>query len=179
MKMATYNDVTIQDADTNYTAGNRVNGGTAIAMFCTSMSYSSNTHFIAPQVPGKDPSSTTHSSLLPKGEQVGFESPTIKVAGVIDLNRYDTTSGAAPTNTISVYLLQQLLKCGHKLTVSDVFDSATSTPIYRISSLSGTFPSETLTTLSCAVTSLSIDTNPSDSKEGHLIHYTLGLSEVQ
>lgn len=161
--MVTYSDTTLQDIN------NEVNGGTAVELNCTSIKYVWKTFTVVPQTPGKEPSATTQSGMLPTGSYLGFDAPMITVSGVVDL----TDSGS---NRITLKLLQQFAKSGNILTLTDKYDS--SVPTYRISGLTGTFPSETITTIRCMVDNFSVDTSTGDDREGRVLKYNLVLKEV-
>jgi len=161
--MVTYSDTTLTDSE------GQVNSGNAVYLNCTGIQYSMNTYLSAPQFPAKS-IDKTHSQLLAPAQYLGFENPRIEVRGVIDLK-------SSSSNVITLKLLQQFAKSGNDLILTDYYDLDTST--FRISSLSGTFPNETITTIKCQVESFSVETNPRDSKEGHILRYTLILREVQ
>lgn len=177
IKIPTYTDTTL--TDTHTPSADAINTGTAVSLNCTGVEYNFGVFTQVPPLPGKSPTAFTHSQLLAQGDYIGFDNPIITITGIIDLKKYDTTTGAPPSNIINLKLLQQFAKCGRTLTLTDEYDSSTTTPIYRISTLSGTFPSETVTTVSCQVISFNLRTNPERQSEGHLMFYTLNLKEVQ
>lgn len=172
--MVTHRDITLTDVDS---ATSKVNSGVAISMQANDISYDVGTFLQVPQIPGKDPAQSSNT-LLAYGDSIGFANPTINISGIINLEDYDSTSGAAPTNVISVKFLQQIYKSGHIFKITDIYDDNTTTDIYRISGLTGTFPSETLTTLNVMCTGLSINSNL-ETLEGAKIIYQIQFTEVR
>lgn len=168
----TYNDVTFEDDD------DQINSGTAISMQCTRVSMDFSTALQVEFRPGLSVTTETHDNLLGRGDFVGFENPSVVFEGVIDLTTYDASTGAAPASRINLVFLQQMVKSGSIFTVNDKFDSGPSTAIYRTCGLLGTLPNETVDNYKVMITGLRIETNPSDSKEGHIIKYTLSTRMV-
>lgn len=165
--MVTYSDTTIRDTYSPTTGA--VNSGTAIYLNCTGVTLSQEAFTNAAPTPGKSPLSSTHSQMLHEGDFLGVGVPIITLSGVIDVL-------STASNTVTLKLLQQMLKSGHIFEFVDKYDTVA--PTYRISSLSGTFPSETITYIRCMVTAMTANTSPVDSKEGQILVYTLSLIEV-
>ena len=172
--MVTYTDTTLQDVDTD---SNKVNSGTAIEMNCNNIKYAVGVFTQADPQPGKSIYQDS-DGLISYGDSIGFENPLITLNGTINLGDYSETDGSAPTNIISVKLLQQMYKSGHVFKLTDVYNSDPSTSIHRCHSLTGTFPNETITTINVKVKGMDFEST-TQSNEGVRINYSLKLIEVR
>lgn len=164
IKIVTYSDTTLTDV-----AGD-INSGTAIDMNCVSIKYDMGAAVQIPQYPGKEVETLAHNTLLAKGDFIGFHNPTIAIMGHIEVN-------VNTSNLITLLMLQQMVKSGAEMTLTDKYDTAA--PDYRISGLTGTYPSETITTLNVVAKSLHVETSSKSAQEGRVLNYTLTLQEVQ
>jgi hypothetical protein len=177
--MATHQDTTLTDTDTTNPVNPDSETGlaVAIAMQGTSISYNVGVFLQVGEQPGKD-TNQAFGNLISYGDFLGFKNPQITVQGVIDLGEYDDETGASPSNVMTVKLLQEIYQSGHVFTLSDVYDSSTTTPIYRIHSLAGTFPSNTISTINVMCTGVTIDSN-TQIKEGQKVAYSITFTEVR
>ena len=161
--MVAYSDTILTDTEGD------INSGTAIEMNCIDIQYTMGISVQAPQQPGKSVTVLTHSSLLAVGDFIGFANPIITITGYIEVD-------SDVANTVTMRLLQQMSKSGNKLTLTDKYDTDASD--YRISGLTGIFPNETVTTISCIAKGLQVGTSQMLVKEGRVIKYVLTLQEV-
>lgn len=169
-----HTDISVLDADTAYTAANRLNAGVAIAMNATNITYGLSANIQAPTVVGQDTNATTHNSLLPKGDLVSLEPASVTVEGVIDLDMDQDVE-----NVVTLKFLQQMVKCGHKLTLTDQYCSSTTTPTYRASTLAGIWPNEVVTAMTVMAESISVNSNARETAEGRKLSYSITFKEVQ
>jgi len=174
--MATKPDTTMTDVDTST---NKVNSGTAIEMNCTSLKWVSKEVVQADQVMGQDIENLTHNNTLPRGDSISQGVPTLTLAGVVDLGDKGATA-----NYITVKLLLQMRKSGHKFKLIDIYQSPEEgdedeTTYYRIHTLSGSWPSEVAGPIYCMVAGLTLGTAQKKSDDGQRIDYTLTLKEVR
>ena len=160
----TYSDTTLTDT------ASQINSGTAIEMNCTTIRYDVGAAIQVPQYPGKEVGVLTHNTLLAKGDFIGFHNPVIAIEGYIEV---DSTA----SNLVTLRFLQQMMESGNKMTLSDKYD--TDTPYYRISGLTGTFPNDSVTTITVIAKGLHIETSTQLVKEGRVLKYTLTVQEVQ
>ena len=174
--MVTYGETTLTDTSTtniiNATGGVAV----AISMQGTNIKYTVGVFLQVGEIPGKEIQS--FNTTLSYGDFLGFQNPAIVVTGVMDLKEYDTTTGAGPSNVMTVKLLQEIYQSGHVFTLSDIYDSSTTTPIYRIHGLSGTFPSNTISTIKVMCKGITIESS-TQVTEGQKLTYTMTFSEVR
>jgi hypothetical protein len=174
--MAVPRDTTLTDNDT---ALSKVNGGTAIYMNVTNIDYKLKASVQADDVLAQDSATLTHNNLLPTGDSISIGVPEITITGVIDLGDFGQTA-----NTVTLKFLQQIMKSGHKFLLTDVYSEPEGgdedqTTYYRISTLSGTFPNETVGPVTVMAESLSLGSSTKSAKEGQRMDYTLVMKEVQ
>ena len=206
--MVKFNDTFIRDVDTGAVDTekvgyvNNVSGDTRflttgvkrIFLNNTKITVSVGLYTVVPQQPGKILVQESNN-LLAYGDNLGFANPIIKTQGVIDLATYDSTTGLAPlqayndggTETqayiITLKLLQQIYKSGHVFRLYDYYDyneltSTPTTPIYRVHTLDGIFPSETIQPINVMCSGLSY-TASSSVQEGAKIDFNLEFKEVR
>jgi len=170
-------DITLTDIDSS---ASKVNSGVAIEMNASSLKCGQNSFTQSPNIPGKA-ISQTHKNLLSFGDQMGISDTVITIAGVFDLSTYTETTGGGTSvaNTICLKFLLQIVKSGHIFTLTDKYSVTGSSFVYRTHSLTGTFPSETLTTMTVMCRMIQYETQINDSEEGSKISYTMELVEVR
>jgi len=174
-----YVSMTLTDIDVDT---NKVNGGTPIYLNATTMKYSGSVFSQASPVPGKS-IAQDYKALIPYGDSVGFETPKITITGIINLGDYTLSDagGTPPTNQMTMKMLLQIQSSGHLFKIIDKYiedDNDQSTWVYRTHSLTGTFPNETLTTVSVKCIGLSLSVNTSV-KGGQKIDYNIDFIEVR
>ena len=175
--MKNMTDITLTDIDAS---ANKINSGVAIEMNASSLKCVQKNFLQTPNIPGKS-IDQTHTNLLSFGDQMGISNPTITLTGIIDLTSYSETTGGgiSVANVISLKFLLQLAKSGHIFTLTDKYSETGSSFIYRTHSLTGTFPSETLTTMTVRCKMITYETIVNDSLKGAKINYTMELVEVR
>jgi predicted heme/steroid binding protein len=117
------------------------------------------------------------------GDSLGIQAPTITVSGVINLADYDKTTGLPSyiddnNKVVDLSLLMQMWKSGHTFSLVSKYDDDPTQDIYRIHTLSGTFPSETIAPIKVRVAGLSYNCS-TQHEEGQLINFTLRCVEVR
>lgn len=169
-------DTKLQDVDD---ATSKVNSGNEICLNCTNIKASYNAAVSSPTIVGQDTATTAHNSLLPKSDFISVTSMEIIVEGIIDLaeTRVTTTINSVTSTIVTLKILQQIVKSGHKFKLTDLYDEDVTK--YRISTLSGTFPNETAGEIYVMALGLEVNSSTKSALEGQRLDYILRLKEVQ
>ena len=170
--IVTYSDTYIIDNSST----DKVNSGNNIYLNCTHINYAYNAFVSTPQLPGKTVTSITHNNVLAPGDWVGVDNPNIKVDGVIEIIKADLSTEVNST-TVTLFLLQQVIKSGHIFKLYDYWDTDVSR--FRIHSLDGTFPDETASFIYVRPIGIIADTSPQDGTEGRILTYSITFREVK
>lgn len=170
----TYTDTYLVDNSTT----NKVNDGRNIYLNCTGISYSQGAFVPVPQLPGKSVTTMTHNTILAAGDWLGIDNPSFTISGVIEIIKADLNTEVSST-TVTLRLLQQILKSGHIFKLYDYWDSTIGSEKFRLHSLSGTFPNESESIIYVMVTNLTVETKPTEGTDGRIMVYTLTAREVK
>lgn len=176
-----YADIYLLDVDEGIDDENKVgySGSTVKKIYLqgTNTTYNGTAMINSDPIPGVDMEQNDFTRRLTWGDFSGINTPTLTIQGVIDLELYDgevaepILSDGFP---ISVKFLQKIYTSGHVFKYVDIFKDNT----YRISSLSGDFPDETVSFIYVKCTGVTIVSN-TQIKEGAKVTYTIKLVEVR
>lgn len=172
--MVIYSDTYLVDQH----ATNKVNDGRNIYLNCVGINYSYNAFVATPQLPGKTPDTMSHNTILASGDWIGVDNPEIKVNGVIEVIKADLATNPNAT-TITLKLLQQMVKSGHIFKLFDYWDSTSGVERFRIHTLDGTFPNESVSEIYVRARGCVVNTSPTEGTEGRLLTYSINLREVK